>query len=87
MIEEMLREDILQVYVGKAQMSRKAQDVIISQADAKVKNVASKTPTEIIEMFSERCTGSRGAVVAPMLKRRVCEYTRQGEYVCCNPKH
>lgn len=73
MIEEMLREDILQVYVGKTQMSREAQDVIISQADAKVKHVASKTPDEIVDMFSDLDTNEEGKYSFHEMQRIIYE--------------
>ena len=54
-------------------MSRGAQDVVISQADAKVKHVPSKTPDEIVEMFSELETNGEGKYSFHEMQRIIYE--------------
>ena len=52
MIEEMQREDILNVYIGDQKLQREDQEEILIQADEELHKVPQKTPEEIRSMFA-----------------------------------
>ena len=60
MIEEMQREDILQVYIGKQKLQREAQEEILKQADEELKNMKPLTPPDVIKMFKNCPINEKG---------------------------
>ena len=60
MIEEMQREDILQVYIGKQALQREAQEEILKQADEELKNLKPLTPEDVIKMFKNCPINEKG---------------------------
>jgi len=59
MIDEMIREDVLKVYVGDAVLKPSEQEEILSQADDKLKTIPNYTKEEIEELLSP-CLDSDG---------------------------
>lgn len=60
MIEEMQREDILNVYIGKQRLQREDQEEILIQADEELHKVPQKSPEEIRNMFKHLKTNKKG---------------------------
>ena len=60
MIEEMQREDILNVYIGKQRLQREEQEEILIQADEELHKVPQKSPEEIRKMFRHLKTNKKG---------------------------
>ena len=60
MIEEMQREDILNVYIGNQRLQREEQEEILIQADEELHKVPQKSPEEIRKMFRHLKTNKKG---------------------------
>jgi len=51
MTSEMIKEDILKIYVGDQVLSQRDQDEVIQQADSKFKSIPNYTKGEILELL------------------------------------
>jgi len=78
MIEEMIKEDILKIYVGEQVLSIRDQEEVIQQADSKFKNIPNYTRAQIDQVLSECRRNEHGAYNFHDLQRLVRE-NRQSE--------
>jgi len=73
MIKEMIREDILKVYVENQVLTRREQEEVIQQADSKFKQVPNYTRSQVEELLKTCGRGDEGEYLFHDLQRIVRE--------------